>query len=198
MTNTESYFTHNRETGKLELHFDRAFYMALTDDQKAEIKSAFYWFRASCCWVSRAKAPNLDQATKCAEMLGIKEADSTTGAAPARIAATVENAEGVHVGDLFREVWGWEQSNVDYYQVVALKGKHTAILREIYSERVPDLRTGGKCHPVPGKWRSEETFTVKTQHDGHRAFIYTKVIHSGAAYLSPTSADVWDRYTIYA
>lgn len=33
----DSYFIRNRETGKLELHFDKADYDDLTDDQKREI-----------------------------------------------------------------------------------------------------------------------------------------------------------------
>lgn len=37
----ENYFVHNRETGKLELHFDKADYDALDDAQKRSIKGAF-------------------------------------------------------------------------------------------------------------------------------------------------------------
>ena len=35
----DSYYIHNRETGKLELHFDKSEYDALTDEQRSEIKS---------------------------------------------------------------------------------------------------------------------------------------------------------------
>lgn len=50
---SESYYVRNRETGKLELHFDKADYDGLTDDQKREIKGAFLWGRRSGCWISR-------------------------------------------------------------------------------------------------------------------------------------------------
>ena len=53
----DSYYIHNRETGKLELHFDKPEYDALTDEQRSEIKSAFLWGRRSGCWISRAKEP---------------------------------------------------------------------------------------------------------------------------------------------
>ena len=34
-----------------------------------------------------------------------------------------QNAEGVHVGDLFYCSWGYEQTNIDYFQVVALRAR---------------------------------------------------------------------------
>lgn len=69
----ENYFVSNRETGKLELHFDKATYAGLSDGQKAEIKSAFLWGRNSGCWISRAKEPNTWRARKIAESLGLKD-----------------------------------------------------------------------------------------------------------------------------
>lgn len=68
------YFIRNRETGKLELHFDKATYDALNDGQKREIKSAFLWGRRSGCWISRAKEPNLWRAERVAKTLGLTDA----------------------------------------------------------------------------------------------------------------------------
>jgi len=42
----------NKETQKIELHFDKANYTALTDDLKSKIKSTFLWS-------NRAKEGNL-------------------------------------------------------------------------------------------------------------------------------------------
>lgn len=57
---------------------------------------------------------------------------------PAELAAYIEyrdsckeptqNADGVHLGDIFRCSWGYEQTQVDFYQVVDLRGKHTAVV----------------------------------------------------------------------
>lgn len=44
-----------------------------------------------------------------------------------------QNADGVHVGDIFECSWGYEQTQADFFQVVALKGKHTAVVMEIRS-----------------------------------------------------------------
>ena len=69
----DSYYIHNRETGKLELHFDKPEYDALTDEQRSEIKSAFLWGRRSGCWISRAKEPNLWRAERVAKALGLED-----------------------------------------------------------------------------------------------------------------------------
>lgn len=73
----DSYFIRNLETGKLELHFDKADYDDLTDDQKREIKGAFLWGRRSGCWISRCKEPNLWRAEKIAKALGLADGGTT-------------------------------------------------------------------------------------------------------------------------
>ena len=70
-------FVHNNETGKLELHFDKADYAALTDAQKQSIKGAFVWGRRSGCWISRCKEPNLWSAEKIAKALGLADGGTT-------------------------------------------------------------------------------------------------------------------------
>lgn len=72
-----NYFVENKETGKIELHFDKAAYMALSESQKREIKSNFLFSRYSSAWVSRCKFPNLYYAKKVAESLGLEDAGST-------------------------------------------------------------------------------------------------------------------------
>ena len=70
-------FVHNNETGKLELHCDKAFYAALTDAQKQSIKGAFVWGRRSGCWISRCKEPNLWNAEQVAKALGLADGGTT-------------------------------------------------------------------------------------------------------------------------
>ena len=69
-----NHFIVNAETGKLELHFDKADYDALDDAQKQAIKSAFVWGRKSGCWISRAKEPHLWRAKGAAVSLGLEDA----------------------------------------------------------------------------------------------------------------------------
>jgi hypothetical protein len=53
----------------------------------------------------------------------------------ARAAAKVAALETVKEGDIFVASWGWEQTNIDAYQVVARKGA-TVTLREIGLESI--------------------------------------------------------------
>lgn len=64
-------YNRNLETGKLEMHFDKSEYMALSEEQKSEIKSNFLFSRYNSAWVSRCKFPNLGRAEKIAESLGL-------------------------------------------------------------------------------------------------------------------------------
>lgn len=64
------YFV-NKETGKLEMHFEKSEYMALTAEQKSEVKSNFLFSRRSGAWVSRAKLPHLSRAESVAKRLGL-------------------------------------------------------------------------------------------------------------------------------
>lgn len=73
----ENYYILNRETCKLELHFNKADYDNLTDGQKREIKGAFLWGRRSSCWISRCKEPNLWRAEKIAKALGLADGGTT-------------------------------------------------------------------------------------------------------------------------
>lgn len=71
------YYIINRETEKLELHFDKSEYQALSDDQKSTIKSNFLFSRYGGCWVSRAKIPNLWRAEQVAKQLGAENRGKT-------------------------------------------------------------------------------------------------------------------------
>lgn len=66
-----SEYIMNKETGKIELHFDKADYLALAEDQKKDIKSNYLFSRVKRAWVSRAKFPNLYRAEKVAKDLGL-------------------------------------------------------------------------------------------------------------------------------
>lgn len=46
------------------------------------------------------------------------------------------NQYGVKVGDLFYIDWGYDQTNIDFFQVCALRGKSSVIVRQVSPERV--------------------------------------------------------------
>lgn len=73
------------------------------------------------------------------------------------------NAEGVHVGDIFYDSWGYEQTNVNFYQVVALRGAHTAVVREIGALERETANMSGDAYPVRDCFVSEREYTVRTK-----------------------------------
>lgn len=62
----------NQETQKIELHFDKSDYMALSDELKKEIKSAYLFSGKAKAWVSRSKN-NHYHALQVAKKLGLSD-----------------------------------------------------------------------------------------------------------------------------
>lgn len=50
----------------------------------------------------------------------------------------------VSVNDVFVSSWGWEQTNVNFYQVISIHGKKTVVIREIRGACYSDGMTGSK------------------------------------------------------
>lgn len=67
-----SEYIMNKETGKLELHFEKEDYLKLDESLKKEIKSNFLFSRKAGAWVSRAKFPNLWRAEEVAKKIGLE------------------------------------------------------------------------------------------------------------------------------
>jgi hypothetical protein len=55
------------------------------------------------------------------------------------------------VGDLFRTSWGYDQTNVEYFEVIEAKGKYVTV-REIAQKTVQTGHDQGKCVPLPGQF----------------------------------------------
>lgn len=73
------------------------------------------------------------------------------------------NEAPVHVGDIYCMSWGYDQTNVNYFQVVSLTAKGFRI-REIDHKHVPGTE-GFMCAqvtPVPGQFKSSSQW-VKDQ-----------------------------------
>lgn len=52
------------------------------------------------------------------------------------------------VNDVFYSCWGYEQTNINFYQVVGIRGKQTVLLREIRADIVSrDQHMGGEKKP---------------------------------------------------
>lgn len=106
-----------------------------------------------------------------------------------------QNADGVRVGDIYVVSWGYEQTNVDFYEVVALKGKKTAVVREIAGECIGGFAYQGKKRACRGAYIGPE-YTVRSKPDGPRPSLNDPE-HSGHA-LRLTSDDAEHDYSSYA
>jgi len=102
----------------------------------------------------------------------------------------------LQVGDILRASWGYEQTNIDYYEVTALIGATMVEVRKVAQQSIETGSMVGKCVPAPGEYIGPAK-RYKAQGDHIRIASYA------AAYrLTPTvvagakvySADSWTAY----
>ena len=67
--------------------------------------------------------------------------------------AAIENG-AVGIGSIFSFSWGYDQTNVDFFEVVAAKGS-TVTVREIGQRRERTSGDCGKCVPTKGQFKGE-------------------------------------------
>ena len=73
----------------------------------------------------------------------------------AQVASQRANGHKLKVGSVLRCSWGYDQTNIDFYQVTALVGRTMVEVREIGQDR--DESSGwmqGDCTPAPGHFTS--------------------------------------------
>lgn len=66
-----------------------------------------------------------------------------------------ENQQKPHtlkVGNILRTSWGYDQTNVEFFQVTKVVSNSTVEIREIAQERTEDGYMCGTCTPIPGKF----------------------------------------------
>ena len=61
----------------------------------------------------------------------------------------------LNIGDILSSSWGWEQTNVDFYQVISLPSPFFVEIRKIASELENENRLQGKASPIKDKFTSE-------------------------------------------
>lgn len=69
--------------------------------------------------------------------------DTAENGKPTKTAKTEKvNKYGVKVGDIFESSWGYEQTNVNFFQVIALVGESSVRVREVHLEMIAEEATG--------------------------------------------------------
>lgn len=73
-----------------------------------------------------------------------------------------EEAAKVQVGDIYVYSWGWEQTNVNFYQVIEKPSPKTIVIREIGCESIEEASWASDyVKPVKDMFLNEETERVR-------------------------------------
>ena len=100
----------NEELNGIELYFETI----PTKQEREELKANGYkWHSLKKCWYIKK-----DKQTKQKEKTISKKQP--------------KNYLGIKKGDIFYSSWGYEQTNVNFFQVAELKGSTQVILQEVY------------------------------------------------------------------
>lgn len=124
--------TNNSQFNSLEIYFDGKPSSAIRDALK-ELK--FRWHGMKKCWYGYTT----EEAARAA--IEGKPAGIEKSAPKAKPAAV--NKYGVQVGDIFRASWGYDQTNNDFFQVIALVGESSVRVREVYPELISSEAVSG-------------------------------------------------------
>jgi hypothetical protein len=103
----------------------------------------------------------------------------------------LDKAAAVKQGDLFRCSWGYDQTNVDFYQVVDVSPSGATIKVRAVRQDVVSASEGGheRVAPVKGAWLDEEVLTKRWRLDYHGKPAF-RVASYASAYL-------WDGVPAY-
>lgn len=69
-------------------------------------------------------------------------------------------------GDVLRCSWGYDQTNIDYYEVTRLIGARMVEIRKIGAESVNSSNMTGECVPRPGHYIGEPMRKAVSDYDG--------------------------------
>jgi hypothetical protein len=58
------------------------------------------------------------------------------------------------VGDIFRTCWGYDQTNVEWFEAIEVKGCFVTV-REINAESINTGDMTGRCVPLPGEFKAK-------------------------------------------
>jgi hypothetical protein len=87
---------------------------------------------------------------------------------------------GLKGGDILYSSWGYDQTNIDFYEVVGTIGKQV-LIREVESKVVRHDRGADYVVPVPGRYTGMAV--KKIPQKGYRGQAYVKMSDSQNAYL---------------
>ena len=125
----------NTQFNSIEIYFDGIPCEAIRTALKA---LKFRWHGVKKCWYGFT-----DEATVREAIDGDNETTAEKKMAQNANKAAVVPSHNIKVGDLFYASWGWEQTNVNFFQVVELVGKSSVRVREVWPELIEETAVSG-------------------------------------------------------
>ena len=96
---------------------------------------------------------------------------------------------GLELGDVLCASWGWEQTNVDFYEVTGLVGKRTIEYRPIAQTKRSTGFMCGQCRPNPGSYVGTGTYRARASEGAIRINSFTY-----ARKTDPAKEHYWSSY----
>ena len=125
--------TLNNSLNGIELKFDSKPSIEILNSIK---ELGFRWHNKKKIWYAKQTADRLAKAKELADGKVSKAAASAKAEPKEKV-----NKYGVKVGDLFYCSWGYEQTNVDFFQVIALVGESSVRIRQVAPKRISEEPT---------------------------------------------------------
>lgn len=130
--------TANNEFNSIEINFSEK----PSDAIRAALKDLrFRWHGVKKVWYGYTTEEAARKAIDTAE--GNTTAETAKAEKKPAKAAEKVNKYGVKVGDIFEASWGYDQTNVDFFQVVALVGETSVRVREVYLPMIEEEAISG-------------------------------------------------------
>lgn len=123
-------FTINNEFNGIEITFDSK---PAADIRSTLKENGFRWHSKKALWYAKNTPERLQIAEEISE--------GKTQSAP-KATKTKTNKFGVQVGDIFESSWGYDQTNVDFFQVIELVGQTSVRVREVYPPMIEEDAVG--------------------------------------------------------
>jgi len=173
----------NEQLNGIEIYFETKPKQEILNNLK---ENGFRWHNVKKCWYAKESETTLEI------IQSLQNGEITISAVAPKQKEEIKNIHGVKVGDVFAMSWGYEQTNNDFFQVVALKGSSMIKIKEIGSKQT-ERSTGNSmaCYVIPCKdeFLTRSLFcSSKEGNPNNNDGIFKKVLKCGnQIYLNMTS-----------
>jgi hypothetical protein len=127
----------------------------------------------------------------------IKDMDARTANMKAGQAKRKAYEHTLKLGDVLRSSWGYDQTNIDYYEVTKVISSKMVEIREIAQQREETGWQQGKCVPATGEYKGEPMRKLVQEGNSIRIASYAcayPVESVKVAGMNVYKADHWTAY----